>query len=217
MQENRNADNTQEYIWACRVLLDVSLGYENLLGRAKFELFTIILMFYSTRSDVSRDDGLANFRSHTMGKVIEAVAWGLAATFLTSNLAIAATCGHDVHGSPTIEVTELGENSSVLHYFSPATLVMDDKSHPAHRAFGECRGQGVTIDGVSKWSGSCIWKDSDGDAMVAHWSSSPGDKGTEEGGLHGIATWIGSGKLAKFGGSVSWTGLANGGSYLCVE
>ena len=149
--------------------------------------------------------------------MITAVVYSLAAAFLTSISAIAATCGHDVHGAPTIEVTELGENNSVLRYFSPATLVMDDTSHPAHRAFGECRGQGITIDGVSNWAGSCIWTNSDGDAVVAHWSSNPGDKGTEEGGLHGTATWIGSGKLAKFGGSVSWTGLANGGSYLCVE
>ena len=149
--------------------------------------------------------------------MITAVVYSLVATFLTSISAIAATCGHDVHGAPTIEVTELGSNNSILHYFSPATLVMDDTSHPAHRAFGECRGQGITIDGVSNWAGSCIWTNSDGDAVVAHWSSNPGDKGTEEGGLHGTGTWIGSGKLAKFGGSVSWTGLANGGSYLCVE
>ena len=81
--------------------------------------------------------------------MIAAVASSLVATFFTSISAMAATCGHDVHGAPTIEVTELGENNSVLHYFSPATLVMDDTSHPAHRAFGECRGQGITIDGVS--------------------------------------------------------------------
>ena len=81
--------------------------------------------------------------------VIGMAVCSLAATFLTSISAIAATCGHDVHGAPTIEVTELGENNSVLHYFSPATLVMDDTSHPGHRAFGECRGQGITIDGLS--------------------------------------------------------------------
>ena len=88
-----------------------------------------------------------------MKTIIGAVVCSLATTFLFSISAIAATCGHDVHGAPTIEVTELGENNSVLHYFSPATLVMDDTSHPAHRAFGECRGQGVTIDGVSNWAG----------------------------------------------------------------
>ena len=149
--------------------------------------------------------------------VIGMAVCSLAATFLTSISVIAAMCGHDVHGAPTIEVTELGENNSVLRYFSPATLVMDDTSHPTHRAFGECSGQGITIDGVSNWAGSCIWRNSDGDAMVAHWSSKPGDTGTEEDGLHGTATLGCSGKLAKFGGSVSWTGLANGGSYLCVE
>ena len=149
--------------------------------------------------------------------IITAGICSLSAIFLTSISAIAATCGHDVHGAPTMEVTELGGGNSILHYFSPATLVMDDTSHPAHRAFGECRGQGITIDGATNLAGSCIWTNSVGDSMVAHWSSSPGDKGTEEEGLHGTATWIGSGKLAEFGGRVSWTGLANGGSYLCVE
>ena len=108
-----------------------------------------------------------------MKTIIGAVVCSLATTFLFSISAIAATCGHDVHGAPTIEVTELGSNNSILHYFSPATLVMDDTSHPAHRAFGECRGQGITIDGVSNWAGSCIWTNSDGDAIVAHWSSNP--------------------------------------------
>lgn len=143
--------------------------------------------------------------------------FGILAVMLFSSPVLAATCGHDVHGAPTIEVTELDGNNSILHYFSPATLVMDDTSHPAHRAFGECRGQGVTIDGVSNWSGSCIWKNTDGDAMIAHWTSKPGDTGTEEGGLHGTATWVGTGQLSKYSGNVSWTGLANGGSYLCVD
>ena len=149
--------------------------------------------------------------------IITAGICSLSAIFLTSISAIAATCGHDVHGAPPMEVTELGGGNSILHYFSPATLVMDDTSHPAHRAFGECRGQGVTINGVSNWSGSCIWKNTDGDAMIAHWTSKPGDTGTEEGGLHGTATWVGTGQLSKYSGNVSWTGLANGGSYLCVD
>ena len=71
----------------------------------------------------------------------------LAGTTFVSAAVIAATCGHDVHGAPTIEVTDLGEGSSIMHYFSPATLIMDDPKDPRHRAFGECRGQAVLTDG----------------------------------------------------------------------
>jgi hypothetical protein len=55
--------------------------------------------------------------------------------------AIAATCGHDVHGAPRIEETKLAPNNSIITYFSPATVIMDNPSDPRHRAFGECRGR----------------------------------------------------------------------------
>jgi hypothetical protein len=75
--------------------------------------------------------------------------------------AIGANCGHDVHGAPRIEETKLAPNNSIITYFSPATLIMDNPSDPRHRAFGECRGQGVVTDGVARWQGGCIWKTSD--------------------------------------------------------
>ena len=141
----------------------------------------------------------------------------LAGTTFVSAVVIAATCGHDVHGAPTIEVTDLGEGSSIMHYFSPATLIMDDPKDPRHRAFGECRGQAVLTDGQGNWAGSCVWRTTDGDALVAHWSSQPGDKGVADGQLHGTATMTGTGKLSSIGGPNSWTGLANGGSYFCMD
>jgi hypothetical protein len=130
-----------------------------------------------------------------------------------------AACGHDVHGSPTIEVTELGENSSVLNYFSPATLIMDDPRDPRHRAFGECRGGGIIVDGVANWDGACLWKAANGDFIVAYWASKPSDKGTEaREAVHGTTKWFGTGKFARFSGhTAKWSGLANGGSYICDD
>ena len=155
-----------------------------------------------------------------MRKVGMLTGGGLAVVLFSSGgVAFAVDCGHDVHGSPTIEVTELGENTSVIHYFSPATLILDDVTDPRHRAFGECRGQGIVIDGVGKWAGACIWTTADGDSWVAHWTSNPGDKGTEKRDvLHGTARGSGKGKLTSLGRRTSnWSGLANGGSYFCED
>jgi hypothetical protein len=79
--------------------------------------------------------------------------------------AIGANCGHDVHGAPRIEETKLAPNNSIITYFSPATLIMDNPSDPRHRAFGECRGQAVVTDGVQRWQGGCVWKKSDADVF----------------------------------------------------
>ena len=152
-----------------------------------------------------------------MRKFLFACWYCLAGTIFFSAAATAATCGYDVHGAPTIEVTDLGGGASIMHYFSPATLIMEDPNDPRHRAFGECRGQAVLNDGQGDWVGSCVWRTADGDAVVAHWGSPPGDKGVAEGQLHGTATMVGSGKLSSISGSNSWTGLANGGSYFCMD
>ena len=154
-----------------------------------------------------------------MKSITVLVGCGLAAGMFVSSSTAFAACGHDVHGSPTIELTELGETTSVMHFFSPATLIMDDPRDPRHRAFGECRGQAITIDGVSNWVGACIWKQADGDAYVAHWTAKPSDKGVENREtLHGTATLNGTGKFARFNGrTAKWSGLANGGSYFCDD
>ena len=133
--------------------------------------------------------------------------------------AIGANCGHDVHGAPLIEETKLTPNSSVIHYFSPATLIMDNPADPRHRAFGECRGQGVVTDGVGRWAGACIWKAADGDIAVGMWSSKPGDMGSENRDApKGTVVWQGTGKFASLNKKTGkWTGLANGGSYLCDD
>ena len=134
--------------------------------------------------------------------------------------AIASNCGHDVHGAPRIEETKLGPNYSIITYFSPATLIMDNPSDPRHRAFGECRGQAVVADGVQVWQGGCTWKNSDGDVAWVLWSSKPGDTGTENRDAPkgtGIVKG-GTGKLQSLIGKTSkWTGLANGGSYFCDD
>ncbi len=155
-----------------------------------------------------------------MKSITVLVGCGMAAGMVVSSNATFAACGHDVHGSPTIEVTQLGENTSVMHYFSPATLIMDDPRDPRHRAFGECRGQGIIIDGVGNYSGACMVKTADGDTGAWQWSSKPGDKGTENReAFHGTPTFIiATGKLARFNGrTVKWSGLANGGSYFCDD
>ena len=133
--------------------------------------------------------------------------------------AIAANCGHDVHGAPRIEETKLAPNNSIISYFSPATIVMDNPSDPRHRAFGECRGQAVVTDGVSVWQGGCIWKSSDTDVGWVTWSAKPGDTGSEKrDALHGTAVFHGTGKMQSLNGrKVKWTGLANGGSYFCDD
>jgi hypothetical protein len=106
--------------------------------------------------------------------------------------AIAANCGHDVHGAPRVEETKLAPNNTILTYFSPATLIMDDRSDPRHRAFGECRGQGVVSNGVQQWQGGCIWKTSEADVGWVFWSSKPGDTGTEKRDApNGTAVWHG--------------------------
>jgi hypothetical protein len=50
-------------------------------------------------------------------------------------LAIAATCGHDVHTAPKFEETKLdgkdGKNL-ILSYYSPAMIIMDNPSDPRH-------------------------------------------------------------------------------------
>ena len=147
------------------------------------------------------------------------IACGVIAGGLVAGPALAG-CGHDVHGGGTFEVTELGENHSVAHYISPSTIIMDDASDPRHRAFGECRGQAVIIDGVANWIGACINRDADGDVWVAHWSSEPGDTGTENReALHGTFT-VGVGNTGKYAGKKwagKWTGLASGGSYFCED
>jgi hypothetical protein len=154
-------------------------------------------------------------------KTITALAsCGLAAGMFVSSSTAFSACGHDVHGAPTIEVTQLGENTSVMHFFSPATIIMDDPRDPRHRAFGECRGQALTINGVSNWTGACVWKREDGDSYAALWSASPNDKGVEKREtLHGRATLAeGTGKLAYLNGrTAKWSGLANGGSYWCDD
>lgn len=133
--------------------------------------------------------------------------------------ALGANCGHDVHGAARIEETKLGPNSSVIHYFSPATLIMDNPADPRHRAFGECRGQGIVTNGVGRWTGACIYKSADGDAFVSMWSAKPGDTGTENrDALKGTAVVQGTGKFAAWNNKTSkWTGLANGGSYWCDD
>src|SRR5215813_3924532 len=133
--------------------------------------------------------------------------------------ALAANCGHDVHGAPRVEETKLAPNNSILTYFSPATLIMDNTADPRHRAFGECRGQGVVSDGVQRWQGGCIWKSSDQDVSWVFWSSKPGDTGTENRDApKGTAVWHGTGKMQSLNGKTAkWTGLANGGSYFCDD
>jgi hypothetical protein len=76
--------------------------------------------------------------------------------------AIGANCGHN--GAPRIEETKLAPNNSIITYFSPATLIMDNPSDPRHQAFGECRGQAVVTDGVQRGQGGCFLKKSDADA-----------------------------------------------------
>ena len=133
--------------------------------------------------------------------------------------AYGATCGHDAHGAPRIEETKLTPDNSIIHYFSPATLIMDNPADPRHRAFGECRGQGVITNGVGRWIGACIWKSADGDIVVAMWSQKPGDTGTEKRNAdHGTAVWQGTGKFAAMNNKTAkWTGLDNGGSYFCDD
>ena len=143
----------------------------------------------------------------------------LVAVALASANAIAANCGHDVHGAPRIEETKLAPNNSIISYFSPATLIMDNPSDPRHRAFGECRGQGVVTDGVAVWQGGCFWKSSETDVAWVRWSSKPGDTGTEQRDApKGTAEWHGTGKMQSLNGKTGkWTGLANGGSYFCDD
>jgi hypothetical protein len=138
---------------------------------------------------------------------------------LVSVNATAANCGHDVHGAPRIEETKLGPNNSIVTYFSPATLIMDNPSDPRHRAFGECRGQGVVTNGVGVWQGGCIWKSSDADVLWVTWSAKPGDTGAENrDGMKGSAVVHGTGKMKSLDGKTNkWTGLANGGSYFCDD
>lgn len=154
-------------------------------------------------------------------KIVAATAsCGLAACLIFSTGAASAACGHDVHGASQVEVTELGKNASIIHYYSPATIIMDDASDPRHRAFGECRGQAVVVDGVANWIGACIWKTPDGGGeYVAYWSAKPGDKGVERrDALHGTARLVGTGSLDFVTGKTAkWTGLANGGSYWCDD
>lgn len=140
----------------------------------------------------------------------------IALAFASLN-AFAANCGHDIHGSPRLEETKLAPNNSVITYFSPATIVMDDPTDPRHRAFGECRGQAVVLDGVARWQGGCIWKTSDTDVSWIVWSAKPGDTGTEKrDALHGTGVWHGTGKMQFLEGKTGrWSGLANGGSYFC--
>ena len=154
-----------------------------------------------------------------MKSVTALIGCGIAAGMVVSGGVAFAGCGHDVHGSPTIAVTQLSENSSVLHYLSPATLIMDDPTDPRHRAFGECRGHGIIVDGVENYDGACIWKAANGDALIGYWSSRPSDKGTEaREATHGTVEFVGTGKLARYTGrSGKWSGLANGGSYLCDD
>lgn len=76
------------------------------------------------------------------------------------------------------------------------------------------------IDGVSNWTGACIWEKPDGSGeYVAYWSAKPGDKGVEQRDtLHGTARLVGSGSLSFLTGKTAkWTGLANGGSYWCDD
>ncbi|MGD2139895.1 MAG: hypothetical protein PVH25_05835 [Burkholderiales bacterium] len=151
--------------------------------------------------------------------VMAGFGFALGMSFTVSGV-LAAGCGHDVHGAATIEVTQLGESSSLIHYYSPATIIMDDASDPRHRAFGECRGQAVVVDGVANWTGACVWKTPDESGeYVAYWSAKPGDMGTEKrDALHGTAQLVGSGSLSYLtGASAKWTGLANGGSYFCDD
>lgn len=56
---------------------------------------------------------------------------GLAISMIFSSGAVLAACGHDVHGAGAIEITQLGKNCNFMHYFSPATIIMDDASDPA--------------------------------------------------------------------------------------
>ena len=96
--------------------------------------------------------------------------------------------------------------------------IMDNPKDPRHRAFGECRGQGVVTKGVQVWTGGCVWKTADGDSWIALWSSKPGDTGTEKREApHGTGINYGTGKLASIGRTTKWTGLANGGSYFCDD
>jgi hypothetical protein len=131
----------------------------------------------------------------------------------------AGTCGHDVHGAPRMEETKLAPNNSIISYFSPATVIMDNPSDPRHRAFGECRGQIAVTDGVSVSQGGCFWKTSDADVFWVNWSSKPGDTGTENRDApKGTAVYHGIGKFQSMNGKTGkWTGLANGGSYFCDD
>jgi hypothetical protein len=144
---------------------------------------------------------------------------GLAIVSSISTSVVAANCGHDIHGAARIEESKLAPTVTITHYFSPATVVMDNPKDPMHRAFGECRGQGITQDDVSSWEGGCVWKDVDGDMAVVRWSSKPGDTGSEDraNASKGTARFVGStGKFASLNGKkCKWTGLANGGSYFC--
>jgi hypothetical protein len=133
--------------------------------------------------------------------------------------AIAATCGHDAHGAPRMEETKLAPNNSIITYFSPATIIMENPSDPRHRAFGECRGQGVVTDGVPVWLGGCTYKNPEGDVFWVTWSSKPGDTGSENRDApKGTAVLHGTGKFQGLNGKTAkWTGLANGGSYVCDD
>ncbi len=66
-----------------------------------------------------------------MKSITVLVRCGLAAGMVVSSSTAFARCGHDVNGSPTFEVTQLSENMTILHYFSPATIVMDDPQEKA--------------------------------------------------------------------------------------
>lgn len=155
-----------------------------------------------------------------MNKTIQALALGGAAALsLACTQALAARCGHDAHGAPRIEVTKLTDTDSVITYFSPATLIMDNPKDPVHRAFGECRGQAMINKSGQFWQGACFWKAADGDVFVSNWSSKPGDTGPEKREtLHGTGIFYGTGKFAAAGVTkFRWSGLANGGSYFCEE
>ena len=128
-----------------------------------------------------------------------------------STPAIAKVCGHDVHGAPTAETTDIGDTMQVIHYYSPATLIMDDPSDPRHRAFGVCRGQGVVINGVANWEGARIWKDAAGDAFDCHWKSKPGDQGPEDRETDhgtGVCGGHGTGKFAGRVANITWSPIS---------
>ena len=139
--------------------------------------------------------------------------------FACSTAQARENCGHDVSGAPRTEQTAVGDQFAVVHYVGPSTLIMDDPRDPRHRMFGECRGQAIVTKGVGVWEGACVYTTQAGDTYYSTWTAKPGDTGTENrDALQGAAVLHASGKFAKFDGRhVKWTGLANGGSYFCME